>query len=94
MKSNTKQKEAVVKKMSVAQMTQRTVREEDPAWTIKLQEMKKVQMVRSHAKDLLKTNPEATIDDLIKRCYFATEDDVFEAIVGTKYSTMYDAHGR
>jgi hypothetical protein len=56
--------------------------------------MSKKQMIRNHANDLLKTNPEATIDDLIKRCYFATEDEVFEAISGTKYSTLYDACGR
>jgi hypothetical protein len=69
MRSNTKQKEAVVKKMS------------------------KKQMILNHAKNLVKTNPEATIDDLIKRCYFATEDEVFEAIAGTKYSTLYEAKG-
>ena len=55
--------------------------------------MSKEQMIRNHAKGLLKKNPEATIDDLIERCRFATEDEVFEAIVGTEYSTLYDACG-
>ncbi len=61
-----------------------------------MEKMSKKQMILNHAKNLVKTNAEATIDDLIKRCYFATEDEVFEAIVGTEYSTLYDAcgHGR
>ncbi len=59
-----------------------------------MEKMSKKQMILNHAKNLLKTNAEATIDDLIKRCYFATEEEVFEAIVGTEFSTLYDAHGR
>lgn len=53
----------------------------------------KQQAIRNQAKALLKSNPEATIDDLIRRCPFATEDEVFEAIVGTEYSTLYNACG-
>jgi hypothetical protein len=55
--------------------------------------MTKKQMILNHAKNLVKTNAEATIDDLIKRCYFATEEEVFEAIAGTKYSTLINSRG-
>lgn len=58
-----------------------------------MKSISKEQRIRNLARALLKKNPEATIDDLIDLCRFATEDEVFEAIAGTKYSTLYEACG-
>ena len=59
-------------------------------------EMKKAieKRIREEAKKLLDANVEATIEQLIEICKsFANEEEVFEAVVGTKYSTLYEAKG-
>ncbi len=56
--------------------------------------MTTTRMIRNHAENLLVTNPNATIEDLLKRCYFATDKEVFGAVAGiTKYSTLFQDSG-